>query len=73
MSDECQLNDRDNFGYAPLHYAAKFNRHAIVVMLVEAGASKHCMGIMSYRFNSTATDLSLTCMQLFVGGCRAIS
>ena len=39
--DTCQLNERDSFGYAPLHYAAKFNRYDILVMLVEAGAGKH--------------------------------
>jgi ankyrin repeat protein len=40
LRDESQLNERDNFGYAPLHYAAKFNRYNILVMLVEAGAGK---------------------------------
>lgn len=33
-----KLDERDTFGYTPLHYAAKFNRYLILVKLVEAGA-----------------------------------
>ena len=37
-SNAVQLNSKDKYGYAPLHYAAKFNRFKILVKLIEAGA-----------------------------------
>lgn len=33
-----ELNKKDSFGYAPIHYATKFNRFKVLVKLVEAGA-----------------------------------
>lgn len=38
--DLSKLNKRDDFGYAPIHYAAKFNHYNILVKLVDAGAGK---------------------------------
>ena len=38
-TDNSALSKKDSFGYAPVHYAAKFNRFKILVKLVEAGAS----------------------------------
>ena len=34
-----QLNKRDTNGYAPIHYAAKFNRYDIMKKLIGAGES----------------------------------
>ena len=41
LEDVSLLNKKDGDGYAPLHYAAKFNRHRILVKLIEAGAGKY--------------------------------
>lgn len=38
LPSECHLNEKDSYGYTPLHYAAKFNRYSILKKLVEAGA-----------------------------------
>lgn len=34
-----RLNKRDTNGYAPIHYAAKFNRYDIMKKLIGAGES----------------------------------
>lgn len=48
--DASDLNKKDSLGYAPLHYATKFNRYKILVKLVQAGAggSKHEVAIINY-------------------------
>ena len=33
-----ELNKKDGFGYAPLHYAAKFNRFKVLKNIILAGA-----------------------------------
>ena len=37
-----QLNDIDHDGYTALHYAARYNRLAVVEVLVKAGAGHRC-------------------------------
>ena len=35
-----QMNDIDDEGYTALHYAARYNRLAVVEVLVKAGAGR---------------------------------
>jgi len=37
-----QMNDVDDDGYTALHYAARYNRLAVVEVLVKAGAGQSC-------------------------------
>ena len=36
-----QVMMKDSHGYAPIHYAAKFNRPEIMEMLIEGGAGSY--------------------------------
>jgi len=49
LTSESGLNALDSFGYAPLHYAAKFNRFKILKKLVEAGAGMSICGFSVAR------------------------
>jgi len=40
-SGHSRLNDVDEDGYTALHYAARYNRDAVMQVLVDAGAGSH--------------------------------
>jgi len=41
-SSRTQMNDVDDEGYTALHYAARYNRLAVVEVLIKAGAGRCC-------------------------------
>ena len=41
-----QMNDVDDDGYSALHYAARYNRLAVVELLVKAGAGPCVMAVV---------------------------
>ena len=45
-----QVMMRDSHGYAPIHYAAKFNRPEIMEMLVKRGAGTYAIQLNRRRF-----------------------
>ena len=45
-----RLDEHDEEGQSPLHYAARNNKRAIVAVLVKAGASKYQV-VLVYYYN----------------------
>jgi ankyrin repeat protein len=59
-NDLSKLNKRDDdFGYAPIHYAVKFNNYNVLVKLVNAGAGKYCGHLI------TPHHLEMSCFPVF--------
>ena len=57
LPNERHLDEKDSYGYTPLHYAAKFNRCSILKKLVEAGA-----GICPIYFEGEAWNNWYLCL-----------
>jgi len=47
INSKTRVNDVNEDGYAPLHYAARYNRLDVVEILVKAGAGLYCRPIYS--------------------------